>query len=118
MSVLIEARKLIEDPEHWLQGQYAATDKSLPVHPKDEKAVRFCSVGAVVHLLPPDTLPEAEVRQHSVAVRTLDPVWFTREKARRVLLHGDRCIAQYNDTHTHEEVLAVWDLAIATEAMS
>lgn len=116
MSTLTEARKLIADSEHWLQGRYAETAGHLPVHPKDEKAIRFCSVGAVVHLLPPDALPEAEVRQLSAAVHELAPEWITAYRQGRPHTRSDRCIAQYNDSHTHEEVLAVWDHAIAEEA--
>jgi hypothetical protein len=117
VSVLTEARKLIADPEHWLQGRYAETAGHLPVAPKDPKAVRFCSIGAVVHLLPPDALPEAEVRQLSAAVHELEPDWFSGfVKKDLCAARSDRCIAQYNDSHTHEEVLAVWDHAIAEEA--
>lgn len=118
MSVLIEARKLISDPERWLQGRYAETAGHLPCFPKDEKAVSFCSVGAVVHVLPEQTIPEREVRQLSAAVHALDPGWLATYRQEHPHTRFERCIAQYNDTHTHEEVLAVWDLAIAEEAQT
>lgn len=112
MSVLTEARKLIEDPEHWLQGVYAMDEtKTVGLYPKNPAATCFCSIGAVVHVLPEDALPEKEVQALSAAVWALDPAWAEANKVRK-----DRCIAGYNDTHTHEEVLAVWDHAIAEEA--
>lgn len=112
MSVLIEARKLIADPEHWIQGTYATDEtRTVGLHPNDPSAACFCSIGAVVHVLPEGALPEREVMALSAAVLDLDPDWVTAEGVR-----PNRNIAQYNDSHTHEEVLAVWDHAIAEEA--
>lgn len=117
MSVLTEARKLIEDPEHWLQGLYAMDEsKTVGLYPKNPNAACFCSVGAVVHVLPEDALPDEEISRLSAAVHALDPYWFLQTKSSRPAMRIDRCIATYNDTHTHEEVLAVWDHAIAEEA--
>lgn len=117
MSVLTEARKLIEDPEHWVQGVYAMDEfKTAVLNPRDPGAACFCSIGAVVHALPEDHPPDEEVTRLSRAVRALDPTWFNRTKSRRPAMRIERCITQYNDTHTHHEVLAVWDHAIAEEA--
>ena len=49
LQVLIQARALIADKEHWVQNDYAVDAKDNAVDPVDEEAVRFCAVGAIVH---------------------------------------------------------------------
>jgi hypothetical protein len=46
-QILIRARELIADPEHWLQGDYAEDNLGIGVLPWDPDAYRRCLLGAV-----------------------------------------------------------------------
>ena len=89
--ILEEARDQIADEERWLQKISVAFDGS-------GKACAWCSLGSLE------------------AVRGVSSEDF--EEAVAIL--GDTCyelgcprVTTYNDTHTHTEVMAMWDKAIA-----
>lgn len=44
---LINARKIIESPENWTQGQYAANENQEEVDWEDTQATCFCTIGAI-----------------------------------------------------------------------
>lgn len=46
-KVLIAARELIADPEHWTQGSYAIENTGNEVYPDEPNAYAFCSAGAL-----------------------------------------------------------------------
>lgn len=94
-EVLIEARKLLEQPEHWTQGVFARNAKGRPVNMTAPDAVCFCISGAI---------GRASDKDSQRWQAALD---FLCEKIRR------KNIANFNDTHTHVEVLAALDKAIA-----
>ena len=90
-DVLREARKLIEKPEAWAQGESArdASGRRVPI--QDPKAVCFCAVGAIW---------KVSHESHSDARRALAQV-------------VGNAVAFFNDSHTHAEVLAAFDAAIS-----
>lgn len=127
-----EARALIADENHWIQhvsaargrvdsasgGQIRVTRQvMLAVAPGDKEATCFCSSGAVIHQARIKGIVEFNnsgddlVSQVIKLLDALDP-----EPGRPERRHlsdepiGD--IVTYNDTHTHAEVMAVWDQAI------
>lgn len=96
-QLLAESKELISDPNHWTKERLARDDIGHPVLPSDERACRWCIIGALYHVagkygLHGDTLQEA-----------IDAM----EEAT-----GDSIISVYNDRHNHEEVLELFDKAI------
>lgn len=90
---LIAAKALIDTPEKWIQGNAAEDAKGNQISPHDVAAVRFCSVGALGHVFSDDEYGDAVdyLKSH---------------------LGGYGFVAEFNDTHTHAEVMAAWDRAI------
>ncbi|MCQ8277956.1 hypothetical protein NFI95_05790 [Acetobacteraceae bacterium KSS8] len=93
-ETLIKARDLIAVPERWTQRSYARTAAGATIGPKELPAVCWCSSGAIL--------------------RT-ENSWPRRFAAEEVLgaAMGDS-IVFFNDTHTHAEVIAAFDRAIAS----
>lgn len=92
LEQLKAARELISVPERWTTGFLARNDKGNPRVPKREDATCFCAYGALMRVS--GTL-DAD------AMGALDK-----------LSGGD--MSTFNDTHTHAEVLAAFDKAIAS----
>jgi hypothetical protein len=97
-QLLIQAKALITDPEHWTQGVYARTHKdgqdTNSYHPE---AVCFCSLGAL-HRVTKDPL-------------TFEAYYMAKRRLSKAM--GHQSIAGFNDTHPHAEVMVAWDEAIA-----
>lgn len=88
LKVLQEARKLIEKPENWGQG----------IRPYRENKRSCCA---------------------AEAIETVTP-WGARSGAFRAIrdamgVHAPSLVLDWNDTHTHAEVLAAFDRAIEAE---
>ena len=107
-NVLIRARARIADREHWTKGTLAADGDGNEVLPKSRRAVRWCALGALYRVTSP-------VKGHRSASELL-----------AAEIHGgpafgdaDYRITEFNDSHTHKQVLALYDRAIkATEDKS
>jgi len=90
-QVLIKARELISKPENWTQRATARSADGRRVSALSTEAVCYCAMGAMVKVAPLylgsrlDFLLSAAVQESA---------------------------AHYNDTHTHAEVLAMFDKAI------
>lgn len=94
---MIAAKAIITDPLKWTQGYYARDNAGEITEAETTEAVCFCSIGALHRV--------GEFNWHS---EDTDPA--------EVYLNGatdNNWIVEYNDTHTHEEVMQVWDKAIA-----
>lgn len=110
MSQLVDdlkaARKLIEEPKGWTQGQFARDSEGFPMLPHSPIAVCFCSIGATLRATmghtPRSAATPGQRQRHIGALDLL-----------RGFLPAHSDIVTFNDTHTHEEVLAVFDKAIA-----
>lgn len=97
IKVLIHARKLITDPAHWTQG-YAVRDAEGNSDVPIDKAVCFCAIGACMR---------AEHDLKTAYAASSDPLYDTLHELG--IKYG---LADYNDSHTHEEVLALFDKTI------
>lgn len=94
-EVLIAARAKIEDPKNWTQGECARDSKGKEVHSRNERAVCWCSIGAIAHA-------SGFYYGFDKTIAALESV-----------IPGS--ISTFNDTHTHAEVLAKFDEAIAAQ---
>jgi hypothetical protein len=83
-DVLVAARKLIEKPENWVQGVYRVSC---------EYGMAYCADGALNAVSPGN--PEGAYTALKAAMKS--PVG----------------VVYFNDHHTHAEVLAAFDKAIA-----
>lgn len=103
LEILEHARALIADPEHWTRGACARRVDGLCVDMGDTSAHCFCSIGAVGRAtLDLDVYPSLSKTfdtLESLGIPEGTPVDQSR-------------LATYNDSHTHEEVLAMFDRAI------
>lgn len=95
VEVLRAARALIDTPEKWTQGCYAKDAKGNGLPPEDEDAVCFCASGALRHV-------DVDV----------DVCWPAFD-ALGLAVGGN--IIEFNDSHSHADVLAAFDRAIAAE---
>lgn len=98
-EILIKARELIADPEHWIQGVNAQDADESEVDPEDETAVCFCMAGALLHVGAGDAAFRIEA--HAALVRAAQATC--------------GLISPFNDDpdRTHADVLAAFDKAIA-----
>ena len=97
-TYLVRARKLIEDPDHWIKGAFAKrTPKGSSLDPERPDVTCFCAVGALRHVVAPH---EAE-QLLNMAVRDISD-------------NSDWYVTQFNDrkSTTHADVLALYDAAI------
>jgi len=100
-ELLIEARRLIEKPEHWTTGESWRDSNGRKTCTVAE-AVKYCGYGAISAVI-----HRAGMKQSTLHTIATDAV----EKSA-----GTRFFDQFNDTHTHAEVLEVFDRAIAATA--
>lgn len=98
-EVLKEAKQLISKPENWTTGVYARDAEGIKVDTGNARATCFCSLGAVFFVAKQSKLSfpqRADIIQHIKEANGLTSP-----------------VHEYNDTHTHAEVMALWDKAIA-----
>lgn len=106
LDVLKGARDLLSDPDRWTaSGQYAVgADGYTPADPREGNARAFCALGACSRVGWFDLLTFAD--EEGGLAREI------RAALREVA--GENVI-DFNDTHSHAEVLALFDKAIAAE---
>jgi hypothetical protein len=95
LCVLVRARALIADEQHWCRRTYARGWRGLPVPVQSAAAHRFCAVGAIM--------------------RAGRELWLPIEPARNALeWQTVRPVQDWNDdpVRTHDDVLATFDAAI------
>lgn len=97
VDILRSARDLISDEKRWTQSAEARDDRGSEIRALSPKATCFCAIGAIA--------------------KASEYVHFSNEINARDLLRkqlgGGHTIVSFNDTHTHAEVLAVFDRAIS-----
>lgn len=95
-DILVEARKLIEKPENWTQGENARNDRGRHCMIDDPLAACWCMQGAII--------------------KSAGPTEFTATRKAIDAFIGTiaEYITAYNDNpdRTHPEVLAAFDSAI------
>ena len=96
LETLRAARDLISDPARWTQDELARDADGEEICPTEELAVCYCSFGAIQRFTKENEMTDADNHLQDVCLR----------------LFGISVI-ELNDTHTHAEVLALFDAAIA-----
>lgn len=97
-EVLRTARAKIEKPENWTQGAWARDADQHDMMPQMAGACSFCAMGAVQFIT-------GESEAFYVSMQAL----------KRSLETAHVSVLAFNDTHTHAEVLALFDRAIEAE---
>lgn len=104
-ELLIEARKLIENPKQWCQLQFAYTANGCATHAMDIRACKWCMEGAI----------QKVTMQRRTSAKVRDECW--RKLAVAVEPYGPfrttNPVSEFNDKHDHRAVLAAYDRAIA-----
>ena len=95
LETLKAARQLISDPAKWTQRWMARDADKHPTYVGSKSADCWCSMGAIAHVAGLSS-PESDA-----ALTLLGD------------LSGKKSVVHFNDTHTHAEVLALFDAAIA-----
>jgi hypothetical protein len=99
LTVLKRARDLIADESHWTTRFEARDKHGSAIGANRDQAICFCAVGALV-------------RARSMTdTRTVVFMADLIDAMHKAIPTNDS-IPVYNDTHTHAEVLAVFDEAI------
>jgi hypothetical protein len=93
------ARQLISNKDNWTTGWFARDFNGSRVHGAHKlTAISFCSIGAI-----------NKVTNNTCGIQTM--IEFEIKYLFRAIDY--KCnVTYYNDTHTHEEVLAMFDKAI------
>ena len=93
-EALRKARKLITQEEAWIRGLYAEDDRGNALYGNEPGAIKFCAVGAMQHIN--------------------DSRVFSGQFPESVFLKDamGSHIAEFNNSHTHAEVLNAFDRAI------
>lgn len=94
---LVAARALIADPARWTQGEFARSNTGAGCLVSARNRVSLCALGAA----------DAATRDEPTSTRLNNVV----DQLRRHT--GGMSLSTFNDRHTHAEVLAVFDAAIA-----
>jgi len=96
LQILIEARKLIEKPEGWTTDAYARDADNFDCDALSPRAKCFCMLGALARASNVADFRVVET-EHALPLKQA--------------VSGN--IIAFNDAHTHAEVLAAFDRAIA-----
>lgn len=96
-QLLMQARELIIDPSHWTQGAAARDARGRGVFSDAPEACMFCVIGSI---------------WRAAGSRTGKDVYLAEHALERVVPDG--YVASFNDSHSHAEVIAMFDRAIAS----
>lgn len=99
VRILRHAKALISDKEHWIKDEFATNAEGEVVPMYDNSACNFCSVGANRKAAGSG---RAEISRPYLAMATAI-----------MTLGAHSHIARFNDFSTHEEVMELFDVAIA-----
>lgn len=102
---LTQTRDLISDPKNWTQNTFARNKYGDPVPFFYKSAVCFCSIGALKRVCNYEIMNDFEYfYNHSYDLLNKIVVEITKDPS--------QTIGHYNDSHTHNEVIAVFNKAI------
>ena len=98
---LLAGKAIIAEESAWVQNFYAKDEGGYTVNANDKAATCFCSLGALNKVRGPfgKTFGTPAAKLRSLAEAVLSRA-----------MGGS--VPPFNDEHTHEEVMAAWDLAI------
>lgn len=99
-EILRKARELIADSTRWTKGAFARDEYGYPCSADDPYARVYCAIGAIEHFA-------------CAEVHTKDSMecWYA-ELTLQEFVGDNQSVTEFNDSHTHAEVLAVFDRAI------
>lgn len=100
--MLEDLKNLLTAPHSWFQGEYA-DDPDSPTC--------WCVDGAVAHLR--GIQPNPYYLDRDPTLQTLAKI-IEPDEANITRVGASAIVARFNDSHTHEEVLALLDKAIAS----
>jgi len=102
-EILIAARALIEKPENWTQGYIARGSKSQHVDYLAREAVCFCAIGAIY---------KSAIKAKFAYLNAIR----VKQKFAEYISANTKycCIPDFNDSSSHQEVLAMFDRYIET----
>ena len=109
-DILVKARELISEEDHWIQEYIGLNEEGLPVLDEDElrDATCFCSLGACLRAV--------QVIQGDDSIEHIPEENYEKLNALVLRFHPDlkgEAISVYNDNHSHKEVLDLFDAMIA-----
>lgn len=96
VQILKDARALIADEKNWTQRVFARNSRGLEVSALSSEASCFCTVGALGRFT------------NGMAIGSSAYLLLKREVGQNYI-----AVSDFNDTHTHAEVIALFDHAIA-----
>ncbi len=95
LEILTQGLELIRDPKHWTQEHLARDSDGAPLHFASlAAACSWCSLGALIKVCPEIDASYYLARRHL-------------EQAAAPL-----SIDNFNDSHTHQQVVQLWEKAI------
>jgi hypothetical protein len=103
-TVLINAKALIADPKNWTQGVFARNADGYSTGVHEEDAICFCTLGAIA------VAGDNQKWAQQIAINTLSKIITVNASNDAV------SVGAFNDTHTHEEVMELFDKAIKEAA--
>lgn len=95
-QILRAAKAKIENPENWIQGSAAIDRDGMNCDPDSLAAVAWCSLGAFYSI-------------RSTSYKDAGYSFLERSISKS----GVPGVANFNDTHSHAEVMSLWDKAIS-----
>jgi hypothetical protein len=113
-DILVRARELIADPEHWTQDNYATDNTGAPADLfDDERPYRMCLVGALYRaafeLHVTDFAPDMSEDRKIAWLENPGPASAALEHLQQFV---PSLVSDFNDEHPHTDVIAVLDEAI------
>ena len=114
LETLKAARALITPPHAWARGAFGATTwhpftpKGAATTAQDPAAVCWCSLGSLIKVT-----GQALYAQADGPIRALAEAIQRKVPDADALVDPSQTIASFNDAHEHDDVLAVFDDAIA-----
>lgn len=103
-TVLINAKALIADPKNWTQGVFARNADGYSTGVHEEDATCFCTLGAIA------VAGNNQKWAQKIAINTLSKIIDDIDGNAALSIGG------FNDTHTHEQVMELFDKAIKEAA--
>ena len=113
-ELLIKARALIANPNHWTQTNFAHDTEGNSVAPSNEKACEWCALGAIMNIRYENAngyaIEDKAIEMLSLTISDFDKY----ENFRGV--NNEDIISSFNDdtSTTHEDVISMFDIAIDT----
>jgi hypothetical protein len=99
VQIVVRARALIADEQHWCRGELALDANGMGVCPMSDEAEKRCGLGALIMAAYQITTDRREAI--NLAIKAMRP------------LHGSATLMHVNDSRGHAAVLGLFDEVIA-----